>query len=62
VKRFPDAAEPADESATPNYRFIGTGAQILRRLNVGKMQLMSAPTRFNALSGFNLEVTDFIQP
>ncbi|MEP4485188.1 MAG: 3,4-dihydroxy-2-butanone-4-phosphate synthase [Halioglobus sp.] len=62
VSRFPDSAEAADENATPNYRFIGTGAQILRRLNVGKMRLMSAPTRFNALSGFNLEVTDFIQP
>ncbi|MEP0203068.1 MAG: 3,4-dihydroxy-2-butanone-4-phosphate synthase [Halioglobus sp.] len=62
VSRFPDSAEAAAENATPNYRFIGTGAQILRRLNVGKMRLMSAPTRFNALSGFNLEVTDFIQP
>ncbi len=45
-----------------NYRLIGTGAQILKRLGVGKMQLMSAPVHFNALSGFNLEVTDFIQP
>ena len=62
VHRFPGSAEAPDENATPNYRFIGTGAQILRRLNVGKMRLMSAPTRFNALSGFNLEVTDFIQP
>jgi 3,4-dihydroxy 2-butanone 4-phosphate synthase/GTP cyclohydrolase II len=41
---------------------IGTGAQILKRLGVGRMRLMSTPIRFNALSGFNLEVTDFVQP
>jgi 3,4-dihydroxy 2-butanone 4-phosphate synthase/GTP cyclohydrolase II len=45
-----------------NYRLIGTGSQILKRLGVGKMRLMSAPVHFNALSGFNLEVTDFVQP
>ncbi|EED33248.1 riboflavin biosynthesis protein ribAB [gamma proteobacterium NOR5-3] len=45
-----------------NYRIIGTGAQILQRLNVGRMRLMSAPMRFNALSGFNLEVVDFVDP
>ena len=44
-----------------NYRLIGTGAQILKRLGVGQMRLMSTPIRFNALSGFNLEVTDFVQ-
>ena len=26
------------------------------------VRLMSAPVHFNALSGFNLEVTDFVQP
>ncbi len=45
-----------------NYRVIGTGAQILKRIGVGKMRLMSAPIRFNALSGFSLEVTEFVQP
>ena len=43
-----------------NYRLIGTGAQILRHLNVKHMQLLSAPIRFNALSGFNLKITEFI--
>ena len=43
-----------------NYRLIGTGAQILRHLGVSKMQLLSAPIRFNALSGFNLEVCEFL--
>jgi len=43
-----------------NYRLIGTGAQILRHLGVSKMRLLSAPIRFNALSGFNLEVCEFL--
>ena len=45
-----------------NYRLIGTGAQILRHLGVSRMALLSAPIRFNALSGFNLEVTEFLSP
>ena len=45
-----------------NYRVIGTGSQILKRLGVGRMRLMSSPIHFNALSGFNLEVVEFVQP
>ena len=62
---FPDApgvAGPASSEGIQNYRLIGTGSQILKRLGIGKMRLMSAPVHFNALSGFNLEVTDFVQP
>ncbi|MBA6411956.1 3,4-dihydroxy-2-butanone-4-phosphate synthase [Parahaliea sp. F7430] len=65
VRQFPEApsvAGPANSDGTQNYRFIGTGSQILKRLGVGKMRLMSAPVHFNALSGFNLEVTEFVQP
>ena len=43
-----------------NYRLIGTGAQILRHLGLSDLQLMSAPLHFNALSGFNLNVTEFM--
>ena len=39
---------------------IGTGSQILRDLGVGKMRLLSHPARFNAISGFDLEVVDFV--
>ncbi|MCB1705909.1 MAG: 3,4-dihydroxy-2-butanone-4-phosphate synthase [Halioglobus sp.] len=65
VLQFPEPASVAgtgDSSGVQNYRVIGTGSQILKRLGVGKMRLMSAPIHFNALSGFNLEVTDFVQP
>lgn len=65
VRQFPEPpaiAGPASTDGTQNYRVIGTGAQILKRLGVGKMRLMSAPVHFNALSGFNLEVTEFVHP
>ncbi|MDX1735156.1 MAG: 3,4-dihydroxy-2-butanone-4-phosphate synthase [Halioglobus sp.] len=65
VMQFPEPPKPAgpdNARGIQNYRVIGTGAQILKRLNIGKMRLMSAPLRFNALSGFNLEVTEFVQP
>ena len=65
VLQFPEphsVAGPGSTAGVQNYRVIGTGSQILKRLGVGKMRLMSAPVHFNALSGFNLEVTDFVQP
>ena len=65
VLQFPEPtsiAGPGSTAGVQNYRVIGTGSQILKRLGVGKMRLLSAPVHFNALSGFNLEVTDFVQP
>jgi 3,4-dihydroxy 2-butanone 4-phosphate synthase/GTP cyclohydrolase II len=59
--KAPGVAGPTSSEGVQNYRVIGTGSQILKRLGIGKMRLMSAPIHFNALSGFNLEVTDFVQ-
>ena len=42
------------------YQNVGIGSQILKNLGVGKMQLMSPEIRFPALSGFGLEITEFI--
>jgi len=42
------------------YRQVGTGAQILQDIGVKKMRLMSAPFRFSAISGFDLEVVEQI--
>lgn len=42
------------------YKLVGTGSQILRDLGVNKLRLLSAPVRFMALSGFGLEVVEFI--
>ncbi len=43
------------------YQNVGIGSQILKSLDVGKMQLMSPEIRFPALSGFGLEITEFIE-
>ncbi|MRI32808.1 3,4-dihydroxy-2-butanone-4-phosphate synthase [Endozoicomonas sp. OPT23] len=42
------------------YLTIGTGSQILRDLGVGKMRLLSSPVKFGALSGFDLEIVEYI--
>ncbi|MEP1445295.1 MAG: bifunctional 3,4-dihydroxy-2-butanone-4-phosphate synthase/GTP cyclohydrolase II [Paraglaciecola sp.] len=42
------------------YKQVGAGSQILRDLGIKKLRLLSAPIRFNALSGFELEVVEYI--
>lgn len=42
------------------YQQVGTGSQILMDLGVHKMRLLSAPFRFPAISGFDLEVVEYI--
>ena len=42
------------------YRTIGTGSQILRELGVQKMRLLSSPSRFYAISGFDLEIVEYV--
>ena len=44
------------------YSQVGMGAQILRDLGVGKIRLMGAPVKYNALEGFGLEVVEFLEP
>ena len=39
---------------------LGLGAQILSDLGVVKMKVMSSPKRLHALSGFGLEVVEYI--
>ena len=49
------------QSPTPaTYSTVGAGSQILRDLGVRKMRLMSAPMKFNAISGFDLEVVEYL--
>ncbi|MEM0954319.1 MAG: 3,4-dihydroxy-2-butanone-4-phosphate synthase [Pseudomonadota bacterium] len=64
VQAFPDRVQPnttTAEDGTRIYRLIGTGSQILKQVGVGQMRLMSSPIRFNAISGFQLEVTEFVE-
>jgi len=41
---------------------VGTGSQILRDLGVRKMRLLSQNVKYTAISGFDLEVTEFVDP
>lgn len=41
-------------------RTVGVGSQILAELGVTKMRLLSGQKRYHALSGFGLEVTEYI--
>ena len=50
----------ANAALSQQYQTIGVGAQILRDLGVEKMRLLSSPLRFNALSGFHLEVVEYV--
>jgi 3,4-dihydroxy 2-butanone 4-phosphate synthase/GTP cyclohydrolase II len=54
--------QPNAKALSQQYRTIGVGAQILRDLGVQKMRLLSSPLRFNALSGFDLEVVEYLSP
>jgi 3,4-dihydroxy 2-butanone 4-phosphate synthase/GTP cyclohydrolase II len=41
------------------YFTVGIGSQILRAVGVGKIRLMGPPIKYNAISGFDLEVVEF---
>ena len=42
-------------------RTYGVGAQILRDLGVRKMRVLSAPKQMYAISGFNLEIAEYVE-
>jgi 3,4-dihydroxy 2-butanone 4-phosphate synthase/GTP cyclohydrolase II len=42
------------------FRQIGLGAQILSDVGVRKMRVMSSPRKYHALSGFGLEVIEYV--
>ena len=41
-------------------RTYGIGAQILRDLGVSRMRVLSAPKHMHGLSGFDLEVVEYV--
>ena len=42
-------------------RTYGIGAQILRDLGLSKIRVLSAPKHMYAISGFDLEITEYVQ-
>ena len=57
-----EAVQDASAQAGSAYQTVGIGSQILRDLGVGKIRLMGAPIKYNAISGFDLEVTEYLSP
>jgi 3,4-dihydroxy 2-butanone 4-phosphate synthase / GTP cyclohydrolase II len=55
-----DAGERVAHKPQGTTRRVGVGSQILRDLGVQKMSLLSSEKRYHALSGFGLEVVDYI--
>ena len=43
-----------------SLRTVGVGSQILQNLGITKMRLLSKPVKYSALSGFGLEVVEYI--
>ena len=53
------------KSRTPRKwdpRLHGIGAQILKDLGVGKMRVLARPKRIPSMSGFGLEVVEYVSP
>ncbi|GIK33752.1 MAG: 3,4-dihydroxy-2-butanone-4-phosphate synthase [Gammaproteobacteria bacterium] len=56
----PQAAEAPRRERVAVLRTFGTGAQILRDLGVTRMRVLSAPKQMHAISGFGLEVVEYV--
>jgi 3,4-dihydroxy 2-butanone 4-phosphate synthase/GTP cyclohydrolase II len=56
----PGGSKPAGERNT--FLNIGVGSQILRMLGVRKLRHMSAPIRYQAISGFDLDIIEYVSP
>lgn len=57
-----DKGEPGPSATLSNQsRNVGVGSQILSDVGVGKMRLLSSPRKYSSLSGFGLEIVEFIE-
>lgn len=54
--------EPGNGEPQTELRTFGVGAQILSDLGVRKMRVLSAPKVMHGLSGFGLEVVEYLSP
>jgi 3,4-dihydroxy 2-butanone 4-phosphate synthase/GTP cyclohydrolase II len=52
---------PPKPAARAELLTYGIGAQILRDLNVGRMRLMASPRKMPSVTGWELEVTGYLQ-
>jgi 3,4-dihydroxy 2-butanone 4-phosphate synthase/GTP cyclohydrolase II len=55
-----DGPAPPAQAGAKVLRTYGIGAQILRDLGVTRMRVLSAPKQMHGLSGFDLEVVEYV--
>ena len=58
------AMAPEDDTVdrSADLRTYGLGAQILTDVGVRRMRVLSAPKRMHAISGFGMEVVEYVDP
>ena len=59
IERIRDVDEPV--RTRQDLRDYGIGSQILRDLGVGKMRLLAVPRKMPSMTGFDLEVTGYVE-
>ena len=66
VKRFKHAGVEGHSIEFPwreagdDLRVLVVGGQILANIGVGKMRVLGSPRKMHALSGFGLEIVDYV--
>ena len=60
VMGYKTLATPGNRHDTEMNLSVGLGSQLLREAGVRKMRLMSSPVKYNAISGFDLEVVEYM--
>lgn len=58
----PQATKAPFSQQSRDLRTYGVGAQILADLGVRRMRVLSAPKRMHGLSGFGMEVVEYVEP
>jgi 3,4-dihydroxy 2-butanone 4-phosphate synthase/GTP cyclohydrolase II len=56
------AMDKETQTKKMDLRTYGIGAQILRDLGVTRMKVLGAPRKMPSMTGFDLEVTGYLQP
>lgn len=57
----PSATSSVTRSDNHDLRTYGIGAQILRDLGVGEMRLLANPRKMPSMTGFNLDITGYLE-
>lgn len=60
IRSFSHGQQPPKRASQEELRTYGIGAQILSDQGVGKMRLLSSPYNFAGLSGYQLEVCEYL--